>query len=75
LSATRSIGPGSIRPRAARWPSRIQASLGGQQSEVAVDQIRRISKKRIGDKIDSLSEVAAAELRHVITSMYGLLSE
>jgi mRNA interferase MazF len=57
-----------------RWPSRIQARIGGQDSEIAVDQIRTISKRRIGDSIGRVDEATETEIRHVITSMYGLLS-
>lgn len=57
-----------------RWPSRIQTSIGGQESEIAVDQIRTISKGRIGDAIDHVDEATATEIRHVIAAMYGLLS-
>jgi len=35
-----------------------------------VDQIRTVSKARLGDKIGSLGDEAAA-LRRVITEMYG----
>jgi mRNA interferase MazF len=57
-----------------RWPSRIQASVGGKSAEIAVDQVRAIDKARIGDKLDRLDDVVAAEIRHVITAMYGVLS-
>ena len=38
---------------------------------VAVDQIRTVSKARLGDKIGSLSKDEAAVLRRIITEMYG----
>ena len=38
------------------WRSRLQVRCGGRPSEVAVDQIRTVSKVRLGDKIDSLSK-------------------
>jgi mRNA interferase MazF len=44
---------------------------GGIPAEVAVDQIRSISKRRIGAKLGSLTAGQAAELRRVITEMYG----
>lgn len=58
-----------------RWPSRVQAKLGGIDSEIAIDQIRAISKARIGDYIDRVDDAVAAEIRHVVTCMYGVLSE
>jgi mRNA interferase MazF len=36
-----------------------------------VDQIRTISKRRLGRTLDALSEADAAALRRVITEMYG----
>ena len=40
-------------------------------SEIAVDQIRTISKQRLGRKLGALSEREAAALRRTITEMYG----
>jgi mRNA interferase MazF len=40
-------------------------------AEVAVDQIRTISKQRLKKRIDQLSEMKAAQLRKLITDMYG----
>jgi len=53
------------------WRSRLQVRCGGRPAEVAVDQIRTVSKIRLGDKIGSLSKDEAAALRRVITEMYG----
>lgn len=53
------------------WRSRIQTPCEGQQAEIAVDQIRTISKKRLKKKIDTLSAEIARKLRHLITEMYG----
>lgn len=53
------------------WRSRLQVRCGGRQAEVAVDQIRTVSKVRLGDRIGSLSKGDAAALRRVITEMYG----
>jgi mRNA interferase MazF len=57
-----------------RWPSRIQIVLGEKEAEIAVDQIRSLSKARLGDRIDKIDEGAAAALRHIVTEMYGVLS-
>lgn len=38
---------------------------------IAVDQIRTISKQRLKTKIDQLSPSKAAQLRKLITDMYG----
>jgi mRNA interferase MazF len=53
------------------WRSRLQVRCGGRPAEVAVDQIRTVSKVRLGDKIGSLRKDEAAALRRVITEMYG----
>ena len=54
-----------------KWRSRLQISCAGIGSEIAVDQIRTISKIRLKNKIDTLSEDLAAQLRKIITEMYG----
>jgi mRNA interferase MazF len=53
------------------WRSRVQIRCAGHPAEVAVDQIRTVSKKRLGEKLGSLSKDEAAVLRRVITEMYG----
>ena len=53
------------------WRSRLQVRCGGRPAEIAVDQIRTVSKIRLRDKIGSLSRDEAAALRRLITEMYG----
>ena len=53
------------------WRSRIHILCAGKQAEIAVDQIRTISKTRLINKIDKLSSSDSALLRHLITQMYG----
>jgi len=53
------------------WRSRVQIRCAGKAAEIAVDQIRTISKQRLGRKLDALSENEASTLRRVITEMYG----
>jgi mRNA interferase MazF len=53
------------------WRTRLQIDCAGKQAEVAVDQIRAISKKRLRQKIDRLSISQASQLRRIITEMYG----
>ena len=53
------------------WRSRLPVRCGGRPAEVAVDQIRTVSKARLGDKIGALNKRDAAALRRVITEMYG----
>lgn len=54
-----------------RWRSRVQVRCGGRPAEVAVDQIRTVSKSRLGDRIGSITKDEAATLGRVITEMYG----
>lgn len=53
------------------WRSRVRVRCDGGPAEVAVDQIRTVSKRRLGDKVGSLTKDEAATLRRVITEMYG----
>lgn len=53
------------------WRSRVQVKCSGKPAEIAVDQIRTISKRRMGAKIGALREDEADILRRVITEMYG----
>ena len=54
-----------------RWRSRIQTACAGRRAEIAVDQIRTISKERLGRRLDELEPLTAAQLRRMITEMYG----
>ena len=54
-----------------RWRSRIQTACAGRKAEIAVDQIRTISKERLGRRLDELEPATAAQLRRTITEMYG----
>ena len=53
------------------WRSRVSINCAGKPAEIAVDQIRTISKQRLGRKIACLTENEASVLRRVITEMYG----
>ena len=54
-----------------QWRSRIQIVCAKKKAEIAPDQIRTISKQRLGKRIDRLDPSIAAQLRHLITEMYG----
>ena len=54
-----------------QWKTRFQIRCENKKAEVAVDQIRTISKQRLRDKIDRLSKISAAQIRKLITDMYG----
>jgi mRNA interferase MazF len=53
------------------WRSRLSVRGAGRPAEIAVDQIRTLSKARLGEKIGALSISEAASLRRLITEMYG----
>ncbi len=54
-----------------QWRSRLQIRYEGKRAEIAVDQIRAISKQRLGNRLDRLSAGEAGQLRRIITEMYG----
>ena len=53
------------------WRSRLQVLCNGRPADIAVDQIRTVSKTRLGARVGALSEDEAASLRLLITEMYG----
>ena len=54
-----------------RWRSRIQVTCARRKAEIAVDQIRTISKGRLDKRLDHLSVADAARVRRLIVEMYG----
>lgn len=54
-----------------QWRTRLQIACTNKKAEIAVDQILTISKQRLKKKIDKLSKSEAAQLRKLITDMYG----
>ena len=54
-----------------KWRTRLQINCANKKAEIAVDQIRTISKQRLKKRIDELSKTKAAQLRKLITDMYG----
>ena len=53
------------------WRSRLACTVAGREAEIAVDQIRTLSKARLGRKAGALSGEMARRLRRLITEMYG----
>ena len=53
------------------WRTRLPVKVVGKPSEIAADQIRAISKERLGKKIGSLSARDAAALRRLLGEMYA----
>ena len=54
-----------------QWRSRLQIRCAGREAEIAVDQIRAISKERLRRDLDRLSAEDAAQLRRIIREMYA----
>ena len=53
------------------WRSRLQIHCAGKEAEIAVDQIRAVSKQRLRRRVDRLSAEETSQLRRLITEMYG----
>jgi mRNA interferase MazF len=54
------------------WRTRLQIELNGKQSEIAVDQIRVVSKDRLtAKKIGDLSAKSEAALRELLSEAYA----
>jgi mRNA interferase MazF len=53
------------------WRGRLPVTLEGRDAEVAVDQIRTVSKTRLGNRLGSLSANKAVALRRIIAEMYA----
>jgi len=53
------------------WRCRLPVRCEGRPAEIAVDQIRAVSKTRLGPRIGSLSDDEASSLRRLITEMFG----
>lgn len=54
-----------------RWRSRIAVTCVRRKAEIAVDQIRAISKNRLVKRLDDLSALDAARVRRMIGEMYA----
>jgi len=53
------------------WRTRLGVRVGKRSAEIAVDQIRTLSKARLGKKLGALSSQEAAALRRLISEMHG----
>ncbi len=54
------------------WRTRLGCKVAGRPAEVAVDQIRTVSKSRLGKAVGHLSPREAAALRGLLTEMFGV---
>jgi len=53
------------------WRTRLTVKAGARPAEIAVDQIRAVSKSRLGKKLGTLTDSEAGTLRRLITEMNG----
>jgi mRNA interferase MazF len=53
------------------WRTRLQVTCAGRQADVCADQIRVVSKLRLGDKVGTLLADDATALRGLLAEMYG----
>lgn len=53
------------------WRSRVQLICAGKEAEIAVDQIRCLSKQRFMKRIDKAPDNTAEMLRITISEMYA----
>ena len=53
------------------WASRVACTCAGRPSEIAVDQIRTLSKSRLTGLIAKIDTLTAAEVRGVIRLLYA----
>ena len=53
------------------WRTRLPVRIGARDAEVAVDQIRAVSKHRLGRSTGRLSDSQARALRRLLTEAYG----
>jgi mRNA interferase MazF len=52
------------------WASRVQCSCDGVTSEIAVDQIRTVSKSRLMQQVGRIDAAEAQELRQAIALLF-----
>ena len=55
----------------AGWRSRLQVMCAGKPAELCADQIRVLSKTRLTKKLGALTKTEAANLRSLLSEMYG----
>lgn len=53
------------------WRTRLPLKIAGLPGEIAADQIRTVSKSRLGKKLGALSARNAAALRRLLGEMYA----
>ncbi len=57
-----------LRPR---WLTRLGITCAGRKADICADQIRTISKARLGKRLGKLAKAKASALRQLLAAMYG----
>lgn len=58
----------TVRPK---WRTRLQVRCDGRAADVCAEQIRTVSKARLGERVASLSRAETAALCALLGEMYG----
>lgn len=53
------------------WASRVQCECAGRASEIAIDQIRTVSKQQLYKHIGKIDPETAVQVREAITLLYA----
>lgn len=58
----------AVRPK---WRTRLQVRCANRKADVCTEQIRTISKVRLGEHLGTLSKTESKNLRVLLADMYG----
>lgn len=58
----------ALRPK---WRTRLKVHCDGREADVCAEQIRTVSKSRLGTRIGTLSKSESTALRDLLSDMYG----
>jgi len=53
------------------WRTRLQVICAGRKADICAEQIRVVSKRRLGAKLGTLTDTDATALRQLLSEMYG----
>jgi mRNA interferase MazF len=53
------------------WRTRLQVRCAGRKADICAEQIRTVSKRRLGPLLGTISEAELTALRQLLAEMYG----
>jgi mRNA interferase MazF len=53
------------------WPFRLDVKVNGNKSSIACDQLRTVTKERLGKKIDDLASTERRELSRLLQEIFA----